>query len=385
MKRRLAVFGSTGTIGCNTLVLARQFPERFEVVALTGGKNRALLREQIAEFRPKVVVVQESESAALLARDFPGVEFLHGEHGLVQCASWDGLDIACQGIVGFAALAPTLELARRGKAIALANKETLVVAGGLLNEELRKSGAQCIPVDSEHNALYQLLIGRDPATVASMVLTASGGPFWKDGTRDLSAVTPSEAIKHPNWKMGPKISVDSATLMNKGLEVVEAHILFGTPLDQIEVWVHPQSIIHGALWFVDGTCQAQLSKPDMKASIGYALGYPDRLPGSVEKLTFKQFSQLDFAEPDTARFPCLSLPRQALAAGQSHLIALNAANEVAVDAFLNSRIRFTDIPVVLHKVLDCHASTPIRVVEDVLPVDRSARLKTHSIIAEMAV
>jgi 1-deoxy-D-xylulose-5-phosphate reductoisomerase len=384
MKRKLAVFGSTGTIGLNTLALARQFSDRFEVVALTGGRNLELLSAQISEFKPRVVVVQEESARASLSDAFPGTEFLWGDQGLVDCAAWDGIEIACQGIVGFAAMAPTLELARRGKAIALANKETLVVAGNLLKQALALSGAQCIPVDSEHNAIFQLLVGRDLSSVASIVLTASGGPFWRETALDLSSVTPAQAVKHPNWKMGPKISVDSATLMNKGLEVVEAHVLFGTPMENIEVWIHPQSIVHGALWFTDGTCQAQLSKPDMKASIGYALGYPERLPASVEKLTMRQMQQLDFAEPDTARFPCLGLPRKALAASQSHLIALNGANEVAVSSFLEGRIRFTQISSVLEQVLDCHHSTSVCVVEDVFTVDRIAREKTASIISQLA-
>lgn len=385
MKRRLAAFGSTGTIGTNTLELARRFSDRFEVVALTAGKNIPLLKEQIREFKPQVVVVSESSAVPDLAMSFPGLEILSGEAGLVECARWSGIDIACQGIVGFAALAPTFELVRTGKTVALANKETLVVAGALLRAECLKSGALCIPVDSEHNAIYQLLLGKDPLSVESLVLTASGGPFWKQTDLDLDSVTPEMAVRHPNWKMGPKISVDSATLMNKGLEVVEAHALFGTPPERIEVWIHPQSIIHGALWFKDGTCQAQLSKPDMKASIGFALGFPDRLEGSVEKLSLRQFAQLDFAEPDTTRFPCLELPRRALEAGQSHLIALNAANEIAVEAFLTKQIRFTQIAPVLQSLLDAHASGPVDAVERILEIDRQARLKTQEIIEKLYV
>ncbi len=385
MKRRLGIFGSTGTIGTATLSLARRFPDRFEVVALTAGRNLNLLRTQITEFRPAVVVVLDEADAAILARDFPGIEFLHGESGLVECARWDGMEVVSQGIVGFAALAPTLELARRGKDLALANKETLVVAGHLLKRELAVGGARCIPVDSEHNAVYQLLLGRDPAQVESLVLTASGGPFWKQPELDLSTVTPAMAVRHPNWKMGPKISVDSATLMNKGLEVVEAHVLFDFDPSRIEVWVHPQSIVHGAVWFTDGTCQAQLSVPDMKASIGFALGYPERLPGSVEKLSFGQFAQLEFREPDTARFPCLDLPRKALAAGQSHLIALNAANEVTVARFLEGRLCFSRIPTVLEECLERHVCVPADSLGDVLEIDRASREKTQEIIETFGV
>jgi 1-deoxy-D-xylulose-5-phosphate reductoisomerase len=267
----------------------------------------------------------------------------------------------------------------------LANKETLVVAGHLLKAEQERSGALCIPVDSEHNAIYQLLMGKDPASIDSLVLTASGGPFWQQRDLDFDAVSPESAVRHPNWKMGPKISVDSATLMNKGMEVVEAHSLFGMPADRIEVWIHPQSIVHGAVWFEDGTCQAQMSKPDMKASIGFALGFPDRLPRSVDKLSIKQFAQLDFAEPDTTRFPCLDLPRLALAAGQSHLVALNAANEVTVEAFLAKKIRFSQIPQVLRQVLDSHRSREVDALEGVFTTDALARQKTQEILQSLCV
>ncbi len=385
MKKRLGVFGSTGTIGTNTLELVRRFPDLFEVEVLTAGRNIALLEKQILEFRPRLVVVSEGEDAARLGRKHSGVEFLHGDQGLVECAKSASIEIACQGIVGFAALASTLELVKTGKTVALANKEALVVAGNLLRQASRKSGSLCIPVDSEHNALFQLLLGKQPDSVESLVLTASGGPFWRQPELDFKSVTPEMAIRHPNWKMGPKISVDSATLMNKGLELVEAHALFDTPLDQIEVWIHPQSIVHGAVWFKDGTCQAQLSKPDMKASIGFALGYPHRLPAAVEKLSLSQFSQLDFAEPDTVRFPLLNLPRQALQAGQSYLVALNAGNEIAVNAFLVGQIGFHRIPQVLATLVDSHSAMPTSSLEEILDVDRNAREKTQEIIRRVCV
>ncbi|MBY0371457.1 1-deoxy-D-xylulose-5-phosphate reductoisomerase [bacterium] len=383
MRQRLGVFGSTGSIGCNTLELARRFPERFEVTALTAGRNLALLRDQARAFCPQVLVVEEESAARQLATEFPGVEVLWGENGLKECAAWSGIDIASQGILGFAALAPTLELIRAGKAIALANKESLVVAGGLLREALEKSKARCIPVDSEHNAIYQLLQGRGLEGVESLVLTASGGPFWNRPEVSWETVTPEQAIRHPNWKMGPKISVDSATLMNKGLEVVEAHFLFNIPVERIEVWVHPQSIVHGAVWYEDGTCQAQLSRPDMKASIGHALGFPDRLPQAVKKLTLKEMSRLDFSEPDTARFPMLDLPRQALQAGQSCLVALNAGNEIAVAAFLEGRLSFSALPVVLRRLLDEHRLEAVQSLEDVLRIDLQAREATRNLLQRL--
>lgn len=380
MKQRLAVFGSTGSIGTNTLELARRSPDQFEVVALTAGGNITLLKQQIAEFKPRVVVVREEKAAQELAAEISGVELLWGEKGLVDCAAWGDVDIACQGIMGFAALAPTLELVRRGKKIALANKETLVVAGELLQRELRSSNALCIPVDSEHNAIHQLLVGKDIKTVESLVLTASGGPFWRKPELNWDDVTPEMAVKHPNWSMGPKISVDSATLMNKGLEVVEAHFLFGFPLEKLEVWIHPQSIVHGAIWLEDGTCQAQLSRPDMKASIGYALAYPERLAGSVKKLSLKEFSQLEFAEPDAARFPLLDLPRQALRQGQSHLVTLNAANEIAVGAFLDKRLPFNKLSSVLVESLENHRGVALDSLEMIFDADRKARENTEEII-----
>ncbi len=379
MKRKLAVFGSTGSIGCNTLELVRRYPDRFDVTALTAGLNLPLLKQQIEEFCPRVVVVSREQDAIALQSELPGIEVLFGTQGLVDCAGWSEVEIASQGIVGFAALAPTFELVRNGKSVALANKETLVVAGGLLRQALKKSGSQCIPVDSEHNALFQLLEGKPPESVESLVLTASGGPFWRYPELNLDAVTPEKAICHPNWKMGPKISVDSATLMNKGLEVVEAHALFDVPCEQIEVWVHPQSIVHGAVWFKDGTCQAQLSVPDMKASISFALNYPYRVP-SVPKLTLKQMANLEFAEPDTMRFPCLELPRKALAAGQSALIALNAANEIAVEAFLERRIRFTQISSLISEVLERHCVTRVESLDAVYEIDRASRDVTQKVL-----
>lgn len=378
--KRLAIFGSTGTIGLNTAELARRFPERFQVVALTAGKNLELLRAQVREFQPRVLVLQDAADAALLSQEFSGCEVLWGESGLVQCARWDGIDIACQGILGFAALAPTLELIRTGKAVALANKESLVVAGSLLRSELEKAQAPCIPVDSEHNAIFQLLEGRGLRGVESLVLTASGGPFWNRPEVRWEDVTVEQAVRHPKWKMGPKISVDSATLMNKGLEIVEAHFLFGVALDRIEAWVHPQSIVHGAVWYTDGTCQAQLSRPDMKASISHALGFPERLPGAVAKLTLAEMARLDFLPPDTARFPLLDLPRRALAQGQSSLIALNAGNEIGVGAFLEGRLRFSQLAPFLMECLQRHAATPVDSLDAVFEIDKESRMLAHSLL-----
>ena len=290
----ICVLGSTGSIGTQTLSIVSDFPDKYQVLSLSAGKNITLLKEQIRKFRPQFVSVQSPETITELKKEFPSVTFEEGEAGHKACVNVKGVEIVIVGIVGFAALAPTLEAIRLGKTIGLANKESLVVAGALMKKALRESSATLIPVDSEHNALFQLLMGREKREIATIVLTASGGPLLRRPELPLKEVTPEIAIKHPNWNMGPKISVDSATLMNKGLELIEAHFLFDFPEKQIEVWVHPQSIVHGAVWFNDNTCLAQLNKPDMRASIGFSLSYPERLPGVIPKLTLTEMSQLEF-------------------------------------------------------------------------------------------
>ena len=372
-KRKICVLGSTGTIGTFTLELVRQFPEKFQVLSLSAGKNLGKLVEQIREFQPEAVSVLESQDAEFLEKEFPKLEVGFGERGVQACIDVEGIHTVVVGIVGFAGLRPTLHAIRSGKCIGLANKETLVTAGSLLQEEIQKGQSVVVPVDSEHNALFQLLKGVSLNEVESVVLTASGGPFFRKPDLDLSQVTPEIAVAHPNWKMGPKISVDSATLMNKGLELIEAHYLFGFSESKIEVWVHPQSIVHGAIWLKDNTSLAQLSLPDMKSAIGCALSYPERLVQPIPKLSFSQMAQLDFLEPDTKRFPCLDLARKALKMGQSHVIALNAANELAVAAFLNSEIKFTQIPEVIDATLQSFSGATVRALDDVFDVDTKAR------------
>lgn len=371
--KRLAVLGSTGTIGLNTLELVRRFPDQFTVSTLAAGSNGEALCKQIEEFQPKRVAMADRAAADLVRTRFPRLDVFDGEPGVVSCAAGDDVDIVVVGIVGFAGLRPTLAAARDGKHLALANKEVLVVAGALLREEIEKGGGTCVPVDSEHSALFQLLEKVDRNQVASLVLTASGGPLLRRPELPLSDVTPELAVKHPNWKMGPKISVDSATMMNKGLELVEAAVFFDVPETQIEVWVHPQSIVHGALWLEDNSCIAHLSVPDMKSSIGYALSYPNRLPAPVEKLSFSQFAKLEFLEPDTERFRCLSLARNALRSGGRGLVALNAANEVAVEAFLDGRIGFDQIPVVVERTLETAPSGAVDCLDEVFELDRTSR------------
>lgn len=367
------MLGSTGTIGTYTLDLVQAFPEQFEVLSLAAGKNREALHKQIRTFNPKTVSVIDETDAQWLKSEFPEVEVGVGEEGLKSCIEAEGVDVVIVGIVGFAGLAPTLHAIKKNKLIGLANKESLVTAGSLLRQEMEKSKSVVVPVDSEHNALYQLLKGVPLQEVETIVLTASGGPFLKQPSLKLNEITPEMAVAHPNWKMGPKISVDSATLMNKGLEVIEAHFLFGFSEEKIEVWIHPQSIVHGAIWLRDNTNLAQLSLPDMKSAIGYALSYPDRLRASIRKLTMDKMAQLEFFEPDTVRFPCLDLARKALRAGQSHIVALNAANEVAVEAFLNKKIGFHQIPQLIDATLQSFSGKPIAQLEDVFHTDEVSR------------
>ncbi len=373
MSKAIAVFGSTGTIGENTLQLIRDYSSLFHVDCLIAGKNIERLRGQISEFHPPFVSVERAEDADRLRREFPSLDVGFGEEGLKVAAERPSSEVVVMGIVGFTALAPTLSAARAGKTIALANKESLVVAGTLVKQEALRHGAKILPVDSEHNALFQLLEGRPRGDVRSLVLTASGGPLLRRPELPLEDVTPAIAIKHPNWKMGPKISVDSATLMNKGLELIEACFLFDFSPNDIEVWIHPQSIIHGAIWLHDNSCLAQLSKPDMKSSIGYAMHYPARLDGPIPKLTFKDMAQLEFLEPDTIRFPCLELAREALKLGPSHLIALNAANEVAVAKFLEGKLLFPQIPQVIRRVLERHQARAVDSLNTLFEIDRESR------------
>jgi len=375
--KNISVFGSTGSIGTQTLDIVRAFPGSFQVVGLSAGRNTELLLRQMEEFRPKVVCVQQPQDVAALKARFPAVEYLSGPEGLVQMAKLQ-VDVCVMAIVGFAALAPTLEAARSAKSLALANKESIVVAGSLLLPEVEASGCKLLPVDSEHNGLFQLLEGVKREQVDTIVLTASGGPLLRRPELALEAVTPEIAIRHPNWNMGPKISVDSATLMNKGLELVEASFLFDYPGSRIEVWIHPQSIVHAAVWLVDGTCLTQLGKPDMRAAIGHTLAYPERLPKVIQKLGLDQMAKLEFLPPDETRFPCLRLARQALESGPGSLIALNAANEIAVCAFLEKRISFPKIPQIVEEVLGQSWPAKVENLGQTVEIDVAARRAASS-------
>jgi 1-deoxy-D-xylulose-5-phosphate reductoisomerase len=351
--KKVFVLGSTGSIGVNCLNVINNLKHDFEVTGLTVNSNTELLLEQIREFKPKVVVVRDENAARNLLGKIPkGCELLIGEEGLVKAALKTEYDIFMGAMVGFAGLAPTLEAIKRGKRIALANKETLVVAGEIVTKLVLENSAEIIPVDSEHSAIYQCLVGENLEEVEKLILTASGGPFREKDKSFFETATVDEALNHPNWKMGSKITIDSATMMNKGLEVIEAHWLFGLPADKIEVVIHPQSIIHSMVQFVDGSMKAQLGLPDMKLPIQYALTFPERVRNNFDRTDLSAIGSLTFYEPDLTKFECLKLAFDALNSGGTAPCILNAANEVAVSKFLHKEIKFSHIPLLINKALD---------------------------------
>ncbi len=379
----LSVLGSTGSIGENALQVVSAFPDRFRVVALAAGGGRlARLAEQVRQTGASWVAVPRREDAEALRSSLgAGVRVLWGEEGLTEVASLPEVDTVVSAIVGAAGLVPTYAAVRAGKRVALANKETLVAAGELVMGEARRSGAAMLPVDSEHSALFQILEGRDPGQVRRLVLTASGGPFRGRRREELDSVGVDEALAHPRWSMGPKITVDSATLMNKGLEVIEARWLFDMPADRIDVVIHPESVVHSLVEFVDGSLLAQLATADMRGPIAYALGFPERLPLDGLGLDLTQVGRLTFEAPDREAFPCLDLAYRALAAGGTAPAALSAANEVAVAGFLEGRITFLQISEVVAAALEAHAPLPVESLEAVLRADRWARAFAREWIA----
>ncbi len=381
----LTVLGATGSIGGSTLDVVARHPDRYRVFALSGRERLDRLAELCARFAPRFAAVHDEKAADRLRADLRAAgcstEVLHGAGALTEIAAHDEVDTVMAAIVGAAGLEPTLAAARRGKRILLANKEALVMAGPVFVAAARDNGATLLPIDSEHNAVFQCL---PPATqtdarmldaggVRRILLTASGGPFRRATLEQMRAATPEQACAHPNWEMGRKISVDSATMMNKGLELIEAHLLFGVPPERIEIVVHPQSVIHSLVEYLDGSMLAQLGNPDMRTPIAHALAYPERIASGVAPLDLAAIARLDFEAPDTQRFPCLALARDALASGGGPCV-LNAANEIAVDAFLQRRIAFTEIARVVARVLDTLGATPAPVdLGAVLALDARAR------------
>ncbi len=387
----IAILGSTGSIGCNTLRVVESLGEQFRVVALGAGCNVEKLAEQIRRHEPHVVSV-ESESYArelaelLRARRTKAPAIRVGEAGLIEVATSAEVEIVVSAIVGAIGLVPTLAALKKGKRVALANKETLVMAGELVTQVARESGAELLPIDSEHNAIHQCLRGEKREEVRRLVLTASGGPFRSKTPREMEEATVEDAMQHPTWTMGAKITIDSATLMNKGLEVIEAHWLFGFKGEEIDVVVHPESVVHSMIELVDGSIIAQMGVTDMRHAIQYALTYPERQPSTIPPLDLARLSVLNFEAPDRKRFPCLDLAYKALRAGGTLPACLNAANEVAVEAFLENRLRLTDIPRVVDRVMREHetqsASCDLGVI---LTADREARVAARSEIERLEI
>jgi|UniRef100_A0A7C3V5Q9 1-deoxy-D-xylulose-5-phosphate reductoisomerase len=385
--KRLAILGSTGSIGQNALAVVAEHPHEFEVVGLAAGKNIRVLAEQIRMVRPSLVSVQDGAAAEKLREalnGYPPVHILAGPEGAVAVAAAPEVDLVVSAMVGAVGLEPTLAAVEAGKTVALANKETLVAAGPLVMTAVAARGAALIPVDSEHSAIFQALEGQRRDAVRRLWLTASGGPFRTWSLDQLAQATPAQALKHPNWAMGAKITIDSATMMNKALEVIEASVLFGLPASQVEVYVHPQSIIHSLVEFVDGSVLAQLGWPDMRLPIAYALTYPRRLPLNSEPLDLGKVGQLTFERPDFTRFPALRLGYEAAEIGGTMPAVLNAANEMAVAAFLEGRLSFLDIPRVVEETMAAHAPEALESLAQVLAVNRWARQHAQALVDERA-
>ncbi len=391
MVKRLCILGSTGSVGRNALRVVESLSERFGVAALCAGKNIALLAAQIAAFKPRVAVVASPEhveplKAALKARRYRRpISILAGAEGQAEAATMPEVDFVIAAGYGTTGLLAAYRAVEAGKNLGLANKEVLVVAGELVTQKARETGAAILPIDSEHSAIHQCLRSGRPQEVRRLILTASGGPFLRTPQKSLNSVTPEQALRHPIWKMGGRITIDSATLMNKGLEIIEAHWLFGLPERQIEVLIHPESLIHSMIEFQDGSLMAQLSVPDMRLPIQYAMTYPDRvkLNGDALTLDWARARRLNFEPPDSRRFPCLELGRAALEAGQGMPCAMNAADEVAVEAFLAHRLGFRDIPRVIENVMRATPAVHLISIEDVMELDRQARAAAERSIASL--
>ncbi len=374
MRKRIAILGSSGSIGQQSLEVIARFPNEFQPTYLTVHSNADVLLRQVHQFRPAGVVVLDEKTAKEVKKKVPSTtEVLSGEEGLAEIVQRDNVDIVISSLVGFAGLRPTIAAIEAKKKIALANKETLVVAGEIIMPLADRNGVEILPVDSEHSAIFQCLVGELPNKAEKIILTASGGPFRTLPLSEFRSVTREQALNHPNWKMGNKITIDSATMMNKGLEVMEAFWLFGLPPGKIDVVVHPQSIIHSMVEFVDGSVKAQLGVPDMKIPIQYALTYPSRSAAPHPRVHFPTLGEMTFFEPDRKKFPCLQLAYDALAAGGTMPAVLNAANEVAVAKFLDGRIGFMEIPEIIAGAMAKHRNRTNPTLEEIVQTDRATR------------
>ena len=384
-KRTISILGATGSVGSSTLDLVERHPDRFEVVALTAARNVEALAAAARRTAAKFAVIGDAALLPELQQRLvgSGCRAEAGRDALIEAAAGEA-DLVMAAIVGCAGLEPVMAAVQAGRTVALANKEALVTAGGLMTDAARDSGATILPVDSEHNAIQQCIAGNRSCDVSRIVLTASGGPFRTNSRAEMAAVTPEQAIAHPNWSMGAKISVDSATMMNKGLELIEAHHLFGLPSERIDILIHPQSVVHSMVEYVDGSVLAQMGSPDMRIPIAYALAYPERIDTAAERLDLARIGSLTFEQPDVDRFPALRLAREALEAGGAEPIVLNAANEEAVAAFLDRRIGFLDICQTVEEALLRTGASQPRSIADVIDIDRAARALAGDLMRELA-
>ena len=384
----ISILGSTGSIGRSTLAVVDMHPDRFKIFALSGFNNNDLLLEQAIKFNPSFIVTKDLSSKKILMNKLKDTkldaEVLYGNEGYNFIASHEKVTTVVAAITGSAGLISTIEAAKNSKQILLANKESMVMAGDLINKVCEENHSTLIPIDSEHNAIFQVLSENSDATeIKKIILTASGGPFREHSHQDLKEVTIEEALNHPNWKMGKKISIDSATMMNKGLEVIEASHLFRLSMEKIEVVMHPQSIIHSFVEYIDGSSLSQLGKPDMRVPIAYALGYPNRITSGIDGVLLDKLSGLEFFKPDLKKFRCLDLSYQSLAMGAAHCISLNASNEIAVEAFLLGRINFLQIPELIEKTLTKTVSSDVNSVDHILEIDKMARIETNKILTKI--
>ena len=383
--KRISILGSTGSIGVNALDVVRRLQDRFQIVGLAAGKNVELLRQQALEFHPKIVSVADSQGAANLRSELEssGIRVVCGEEGSVEVATHPDAGMVLSAMVGAKGFLPTLKAISAGKDVALANKETLVVAGPIISREVARKNTRLLPVDSEHSAIWQCLNGAKKDTVRKLILTASGGPFLERDLSSFDRITVNQALAHPNWRMGRKITIDSATLMNKGLEMIEAHYLFDEPPEKLDVIIHPQSVVHSMVEFIDGSVIAQLGISDMRMPIQFALTYPERWENDLPSMKLTEIRKLEFFEPDLQKFPCLKLAQDALKTGGTMTAVLNAANEVAVESFLAERIPFTGIFEIVESTMKKHNRIADPSLEDVLEADLWARTHAEESVIHM--
>ncbi|MHC2995379.1 MAG: 1-deoxy-D-xylulose-5-phosphate reductoisomerase [Candidatus Atribacteria bacterium] len=382
MKRKIVILGSTGSIGKQTLDIIKNYPDKFEVIGLGGWENITLLKEQVISFKPKISVVKNEYFAKNLRKElnnFNKTKIYWGIDGLIKLSILEEVDMVVVAITGIASLIPTFEAIKHRKKIALASKEAMVVAGGLLMREAKARNTIILPIDSEHSAVFQCLKNEQKDNIEKIILTASGGPLYNLTESALKNVSVEDALNHPNWEMGRKVTIDSATLMNKGLEVIEARWLFDIPTKKIEIVIHPQSYVHSMIQFIDGTTLAQLSEHDMKIPIQFALFYPERVNNNYTRLDLTRISQLTFKKPNFTKFPCIKLAYQALDIGGTMTAVLNGANEIAVNAFLNKKINITDIPLIIQNIMKDHKTMPNPSINDILEADYWARQRALSL------